>query len=138
MLVHATTIALGGRAVLLCGPPGSGKSDLALRAIDAGAVLVADDQTALSADRGRLIARCPETIRGRLEVRGLGIVDLPWRDAVPVGLAVDLVPAAAVERLPAAAERAWLGISIPLLRLAAFEASSVVKLRLAVARLTGE
>lgn len=138
MLVHATTIALGGRAVLLCGPPGSGKSDLALRAIDAGAVLVADDQTALSADRGRLIARCPETIRGRLEVRGLGIVDLPWRDAVPVGLAVDLVPAAAVERLPAAAERVWLGISIPLLRLAAFEASSVVKLRLAVARLTGE
>lgn len=138
MLVHATTIALGGRAVLLCGPPGSGKSDLALRAIDAGAVLVADDQTALSADRGRLVARCPETIRGRLEVRGLGIVDLPWRDAVPVGLAVDLVPAAAVERLPAAAERVWLGISIPLLRLAAFEASSVVKLRLAVARLTGE
>lgn len=138
MLVHATTIALGGRAVLLCGPSGSGKSDLALRTIAEGAVLVADDQTALSAEHGRLIARCPETIRGRLEVRGLGIVALPWRDAVLVSLAVDLVPPDAVERLPVAAERAYLGISIPLLRLAAFEASAVVKLRLAVARLTGE
>lgn len=138
MLVHATTIALGGHAVLLCGPPGSGKSDLALRAIDAGAVLVADDQTALSIAQGRLIARCPETIQGRLEVRGLGIVDLPWRDAVAVGLAVDLVPPETVERLPGAAVRTWLGISIPLLRLAAFEASSVIKLRLAVARLKGE
>jgi serine kinase of HPr protein (carbohydrate metabolism regulator) len=138
MLLHATTIALGGRAVLLCGPSGSGKSDLALRAIDAGAVLVADDQTALSIEQDRLIARCPETIRGRLEVRGLGIVALPWRDAVPVGLAVDLVPPDTVERLPVAAERAYLGISIPLLQMAAFEASSVVKLRLAVVRLAGE
>lgn len=138
MLLHATTIALGGRAVLLCGPPGSGKSDLALRAIDAGAVLVADDQTRLAIEGGRLIACCPETIRGRLEVRGLGIVTMPWRDAVPVSFAADLVPPEAVERMPMPAERAWLGISVPLLRLAAFEASSVVKLRLAMARLTGE
>src|SRR3546814_14236208 len=71
--VHATTVALDGTGVLLRGPAGSGKSDLALRLIDQGARLVADDRTALALEGGRIIARAPETIAGRTEVRGLEI-----------------------------------------------------------------
>ncbi|KZD12296.1 HPr kinase/phosphorylase [Oceanibaculum pacificum] len=138
LLVHATAIALNGRAVLLCGPSGSGKSDLALRAIEAGAVLVADDQTRLRRQGDRLIAECPETIRGRLEVRGIGIVDMPTRERVPVALVVDLVAPARMERLPERRSREYLGIAVPLLLLSPFEASAPAKLRLAVARLAGE
>ncbi|MBU0725902.1 MAG: HPr kinase/phosphatase C-terminal domain-containing protein [Alphaproteobacteria bacterium] len=137
-LIHATAIALNGKAVLLCGPPGSGKSDLALRAIEGRAVLIADDQTRLHRAGDLLLASCPESIRGRLEVRGIGIVAMPMRDRVPVVLAVDLVSSVDVERMPEYDSRDYMGISIPLLRLAPFEASALAKLRLAVARLAGE
>ena len=72
MMVHATCVAIGDRAVLLCGPSGSGKSDLALRLIDGGAQLVADDQVVLRAEGGRIVARAPEALAGRMEVRGIG------------------------------------------------------------------
>lgn len=124
--------------MLFCGPPGSGKSDLALRAIEGGAVLIADDQTRLHRAGDLLLASCPDSIRGRLEVRGIGIVAMPMRDRVPVALAVDLVSPEAVERMPERDSREYLGISIPLLRLAPFEASALTKLRLAVARFAGE
>src|SRR3546814_8060220 len=91
MLFHATAVMLpdaqlGDWAVLLRGPSGVGKSDLALRLIDRGAVLVSDDQTLLSVAGGRLVAAPPAAIAGRLEARGLGIVDLPHRVGVPVAL----------------------------------------------------
>ena len=87
-------------AVLLRGPSGAGKSDLALRLIDRGARLVADDQTELRLADGGLLARAPQTIQGKMEVRGLGIAELrPLRD-VPVGLVVDLVDGQSVERVP--------------------------------------
>lgn len=131
-LVHATSVEIDGHAVLIRGPSGSGKSDLALRLIDSGAVLVADDQTQLSAENGRLFAHCPPTIAGMLEVRGLGLVRLPHRDRVPVSLVVDLVPAREVERLPEPARAGFLGIQVPRVTLAPFEASAPAKLRLAM------
>ena len=77
MLVHGTCIEIDGLGVLLRAPSGGGKSDLALRLIDDGAHLVADDQVQLTARAGRLVATAPLRISGRMEVRGLGIVEVP-------------------------------------------------------------
>lgn len=132
ILVHGTCVAIHGRGVLLRGPSGSGKSDLALRLIDGGAILVADDQTALDRDGEALIARPPATIAGLLEVRGLGLVRLPHLDGVALDLVVDLVAPSAVERLPEASALELLGSTLRHLLLAPFEASAAAKVRLAM------
>lgn len=143
--IHATAVALdNGRAALILGPPGAGKSDLALRCILQGAwiegrhhtaILVADDQVIVERTGARLAARPPDTIAGHLEVRGLGIVALPHRASAEVALAVELADPAAVERLPDPAP-VWslLGIAVPLIRIAPFEASAHLKVLLALAR----
>ena len=130
-LVHATCIEVGGIGLLLRGPSGSGKSDLALRLIDADAALVADDQAFLQVRGGRLVARPPDTLAGRLEVRGLGILELPHRAEAEVGLVVDLRPGEQQERLPAPLQAEILGLSLPRLRLDPFGPSAAAKLRLA-------
>jgi serine kinase of HPr protein (carbohydrate metabolism regulator) len=131
--VHATSVAIGGRGILIRGRSGSGKSDLALRLIDRGARLVSDDYTIVSARDGRLWADAPETIAGKLEVRGVGILEVaPARD-VPVCLIADLdvIP----ERLPdVATEETLLGNVIPAIGLAALEASAPLKLEQALLR----
>jgi len=142
-LLHATCVALDGHGgpfgVLLRGPSGAGKSDLALRLIDRGARLVADDQCEVVQEERaagpRLIARAPAEIAGALEVRGLGITEVPSLGQVPVALIVDLVPPEAVERLPEAAREEILGVDLPRLALNAFEAAAPAKLDLALRRL---
>lgn len=133
--VHATCVVLAETGVLLCGPSGCGKSDLALRLVDAGARLVSDDRVELERRDGTLWACAPAALAGLLEVRGLGIVRLDADKCQPAGarlrLAVDLVDAEAVERLPDAAERGWLGVDLPLLALDPRHASTPAKLRLA-------
>lgn len=142
-VVHGTCVALGRRAVLLRGPPGSGKSDLALRflflarrspaALEAP-LLVADDQVRLARDGSRVLASPLESIRGRIEVRGVGIVPVKSIFEAELVLVVDLVETAAVERLPdGSAKVRLLGIDLPLLRLAPFETSAPIKLALALA-----
>tara|TARA_R110000787_G_scaffold9192_1_gene32291 strand:+ start:709 stop:1161 length:453 start_codon:yes stop_codon:yes gene_type:complete len=133
--IHASCVAVEGRAVLLRGPSGSGKSDLALRLIDSGAILVADDQVVLEAIDGVLFASPPAPLAGKIEVRGIGIVeDQPWRRA-PVALVVDLVPPDRVERLPEPQTCLLDGGELPCFPLAAFEASAPAKIRLALASL---
>jgi HPr kinase/phosphorylase len=111
VLVHATAVARGGAAVLLLGPPGAGKSDLGLRLIDRGWVLVADDQVLLNGTD----ASAPPTIAGLIEVRGIGIVRLPYRGSVPVRLAVQLEPP--IARLPAPATWTHGELALPLVRI---------------------
>lgn len=135
ILVHGTTVALEGVGVLLRGPSGSGKSDLALRLIDGGARLVADDQTELTRSADGLVARAPATIAGRMEARGVGILRVPTVASAPVRLVVDMVPPDRVERLPEPQFCEYLQCSLPLLALAPFEASTPVKIRLALASL---
>lgn len=130
--VHASCVAVDGCGVLLLGPPGSGKSDLALRLIDGGAVLVADDRVDIRAVEDRLEAAPPETLAGRMEVRGLGILAVAWQPRATLGLAVELLADGRPRRLPEPAERRFAGIALPLVRLAPFEASAAAKVRLAV------
>lgn len=136
LCVHGTSVALGRDGILLRGPSGSGKSDLALRLIDSGAFLVADDQTELRRRNGRLEMRAPATLEGLIEVRGVGIVRLPSVQDVALRLVVDLVRPELVERLPEPRFVALDGVSVPLCELAPFEASAVAKLRMALAMLS--
>lgn len=129
--IHATSVAIGGRAVLLMGPSGSGKSDLALRLIDRGATLVSDDYTALTDVAGTLRAAAPPTIAGRIEVRGLGILQIPHVDDVAVALVVRL--GARIERMPPDGRTMTLeGICLPMIALDAFEASAPIKVQMAL------
>ena len=128
MQVHASCIAFEGRGVLLRGPSGSGKSDLALRAVEAGAALVADDLVMLGLRGGRVWASPLPEAGGRLEVRGVGIVRLPALDGAPLVLIADL---AAPERLPEPCFEPVLGVPVRRIRLAPFETSAAIKLRLA-------
>lgn len=129
--VHASCVEIGTAAVLLRGPSGSGKSDLALRLIDQGARLVADDYVELSVRQGRLYAAPPAALVGKLEVRGVGVVRLTHVNRARVGMVVDLVPKT-VARMPDPATVTLEEIVLPLHTLASFEASTPAKLRLLV------
>jgi HPr kinase/phosphorylase len=129
--VHATCVAIGRAAVLLRGPSAAGKSDLALRLIDAGARLVADDQVELRRAPRGLVASAPKAIAGLLEARGVGLMRVPALAGAPVVLAVDLVAPGRVARLPTPKYLRLLGVSVPRLALAPFEASAPAKVRLA-------
>lgn len=129
--LHATSVAIGGRAVLLSGPSGSGKSDLALRLIDRGAALVSDDYTLIKRIDGRLIATAPANIAGMIEVRGIGIVDLPHQEEAPVALLVELFDL--VDRMPEAPmTRVIAGIAVPVVKLSPLHASAPIKVELAL------
>lgn len=132
--LHASCVASGGRAVLLSGPSGSGKSDLALRLLDHGFTLVSDDRTIVRKDGNRLIASAPATIKGKLEIRGIGIVDMESTDDMPVALVVDLTTD--MQRLPDdGRERLILGAGIPLVNVDAMTASAPSKVAIALDRL---
>ncbi len=129
--VHGTCVALGASGVVLRGPPGSGKSDLALRLIDGGAGLVADDRIELDAAAGELFASAPPALAGMIEVRGIGLARVPSLDRVRVAVVIDLAAASEIERLPEPATCQLLGVSLPCVRLEPFAASACAKVRLA-------
>lgn len=115
MIVHGSCVVIGGRAVLILGPSGSGKSTLALALMARGGVLVADDRTLLEAGDGRLYADAPETLRGMIEARGVGILAADAAGRSEVTVVVDL-SSDEPERLPPRRERALLGVSLPLVQ----------------------
>ena len=132
--IHASSVASGGRAVLIAGPSGSGKSDLALRLLDRGFGLVSDDQTLLKRDGDRLLASAPPNIAGKLEIRGIGIVEMVHSDDVPVALIVELV--SDIPRMPdESRDRQILGIKLPLVAIDAMTASAPSKVAIALDRM---
>lgn len=127
--VHASAVLVGGRAVLIRGASGAGKSQLALeliQAASAGALrfarLVGDDRVHLQQSGGRLLVRPAATLAGLLEVRGVGILRLPYEPSAVIGLVVDL--AVDAQRLPEPAQRQVVieGITLPRLGVAAGKA----------------
>jgi HPr kinase/phosphorylase len=138
--IHATTVARGAAAAIIRGPSGVGKSDLALRFLSyrgawpspaAEHALVADDQTILRRDQTQLIASSPLGIAARLEVRGVGIVEVPHRATAQVRIVIDLVAPGDIERFPLTTQTAsWLGITVPVMRISPFEVSAPLKLML--------
>ena len=132
--VHASTVAIEGRAVLITGPSGAGKSDLALRLLDRGFTLVSDDRTMLKREGDRLIASAPPNIAGKMEVRGIGIVDVETVNDVPVALLVLLM--SDIERLPDDDNnRQILGVPLPVVSIDAMAASAPSKVVLALDRM---
>ena len=130
--LHATCVSIGDAGALLRGPPGSGKSDLALRLIDGGGRLVADDQVLLSRVADRIVARAPTALVGMLEVRGLGIVTVPSQQETFLSLVVDLVPGGSGERLPQPDLCRIEDIDVPRLAIEPRHASADAVIRLAL------
>ncbi len=142
--LHGTALAVGDRGVMIRGPSGSGKSDLALRVlalrpgplVSAQPMLVADDRVLVTASDGHLTLGCPGPIRGLIEVRGVGIVAVPVVAGARLVLVVDLVRPGDVQRLPEQEDTAVIrGVRVPRIALAPFEPSAALKLVLAVENL---
>ena len=140
MILHAGLIASHAagrwRGALLLGPSGAGKSDLALRALDQGFQLVADDRTQVFLSEGRLFGRAPKPLFGLMEIRGVGVARMAALSFAPVSLAVRCkTNPGEVERLPEAMSECFLGVDIPALDLWALENSAPAKIRRAIEHL---
>lgn len=112
---HATSVAVDGKALMILGPAGSGKSSLALQMLALGAQLVADDRTIVTREGGELVVSAPSTIAGLIEARGLGILHAPLVDRAVLAAVIDLTQAE-TERLPVPRFLPILGVDIPLYR----------------------
>ena len=123
--------------MILRGPSGSGKSDLAVRLINEGALLVADDQTILFVENNRMMAQPPAEIAGKMEVRGIGIVRMGPPAIVPVFLLIDMSDPEDVPRMADFAPVELVGHKIPRIHLAPFEMSATAKVKLALRALLG-
>ena len=131
--IYATCLELNHKGILLIGPSGSGKSDLALRLIkEKQATLIADDRTDIELVSGEVIASCPQPIQGLLEVRGIGIVKMPHKEKSKISLVIELTNnLEQIERLPQAETTTLLGVEVKKIRLYPFELSVVHKVALA-------
>lgn len=126
----AACVVLGGRAVLIEARDAAARSDLALRLVDRGGSLVAGDQTVCQRQSGQLIACAPSGSGGRIEVPGMGIVQLPHEERAPVSLLIVLVDTP--PHFPEEAKRRLAGIDVPVLTLGAAELAATIKVELAL------
>jgi hypothetical protein len=133
VFVHGAAVRLGDKGVLLLGPSATGKSDLAIRLIDAGAKLIADDQVRIEARNDRLHAGPHERLKGLINLRGIGMLRLPFEEG-PLDLAVDLASSdRRSDPLPPPATASWFGIELPKICLDPWAASAVARIRMVLA-----
>ncbi len=128
--VHGTVVAWRGKGLMFCGPSGSGKSDLAIRLMAEGAMLVADDRVDLTVEGNRVMARPPSALAGKIEVRGAGILQTGHQAAAVLSLVVHLRPREEIARLPDPASERVGDLSLPCISLHAFDASAPAKIAL--------
>lgn len=131
---HGTCVEIKGKAVFITGVPGVGKSSLALQLIDRGAILVADDQTLITFEDGKLIARPPQTIKGLLEVRGVGLVSFPYQEKSELSLCVDICDDNSLQRLPEPVFFEYYDSKVPLLKLRRGDPMGAIKIELKVSQ----
>jgi HPr kinase/phosphorylase len=131
-LIHGTCVTIDGDGVLFRGPSGSGKSDLALRIIDSGGELVADDQTIITRKGDKIITSSPVNLRHKIEVRGIGIMTFFAKKEAPLTLILDLLLPANIERIPQLKFYDYLDVKIPVLGISPFESSATSKVKLAI------
>ncbi len=130
-MIHGTAISIDGHAVLIIGKSGSGKSDLALRLIDRGAILISDDIVFLETHDNAPMLTVAPNIAGKIEVRGVGIFNVDFLDSAPLRLVVEFVDAP--DRLPDENARATIGdYFVPVSKLNPFEQSSAIKVEYAL------
>lgn len=130
-MVHGSAVSIGGQGVLLCGPSGSGKSDLALRLMDRGATLIGDDILHIETSKGLPVLACAPNIAGKIEVRGIGICSVEFIPRAPLALIVQLTQD--VDRMPPEAPRTTIDVfSVPLFKLDPFQVSSALQVELAL------
>lgn len=113
-IIHASCVVFDGKAVLIKGASGAGKSTLSLQLMAVGATLLADDRVILSPQDGALQAMCPDSLKGLIEARGIGILHAEFCDKAPISLVIDL-DVEEVERIPPRREVTLLGVKLPLL-----------------------
>ena len=130
--IHASAVVIGDRGVVITGPSGAGKTQLALglichaKAFGLSGRLVADDRIFLRAHGGRLVAHAPDAIAGLVEVRGVGPASISFERKAPVDLVVALVARDLAERLPEPKTVQLLGCELPLLELACDDRQAAV------------
>ena len=132
MKVHGTSVSIDGDGLLFRGPPGSGKSDLALRMINFGAQLVSDDQVCLTRRNDNIFMSSPPTIRNSLEVRGIGIVNTIVQKEAPLILVLNMLPNNVTSRMPVWQLCTFFDIKVPAVEFAPFEISAHLKVKLAI------
>jgi HPr kinase/phosphorylase len=136
--IHATAVSIRGAGVIITGPSGSGKSDLALRLIDRGAILISDDYVFIEQTADGPILRQAPNIAGKIEVRGVGIIEMPSVDSILARLHVELCNAEKVERLPDPLRETIIGdFAMHTLSLNPFQHSAPIKVELALQQLIG-
>jgi serine kinase of HPr protein (carbohydrate metabolism regulator) len=135
---YGTAVAYYGCGVLIRGPSGSGKSDLALRLIDDGGILIADDQVLIKFVGKELHLSAPNSISGLIEVRGVGVLKIKHVSGVPLSLIVDINTKEQLQRLPAIKKEVINDIHISVIRINAFESSAIAKIKVFLQYLKNE
>ena len=127
--IHGTSVALGENGLLILGVSGSGKSDLALRLIDSGATLISDDQTVCMKKANDVRLFSMEKIYGLIEIRGVGLMKVPYIENIKLSMIVELVDKE-IDRFSTKKKKILLGLKFPLIKIFSKEASAVAKIKL--------
>lgn len=130
MKVHGSSVVVNDKGILFIGPSGAGKSDLALRLLDGGATLIADDYTQVCVQDGHAILSPPKEIEGMLEVRGVGLMKVPFARDIQLHFVFDLEQFQKIERMPIMETLSYEEVEIPKYSLDPFMASATAIVRM--------